>query len=60
MPKINRMVGFRNRLVHRYLEVDDARIVAIVRDDLDDFEAVLRALEAAANQSPTAHPGVDP
>jgi len=49
LPKIGRMVGFRNRVVHRYLDVDDAHVVRIVRDELGDFEAVLGALEAAAH-----------
>jgi len=47
LPQVARMIGFTNRVVHRYLEVEDTHVVRIVREDTGDFEAVLRALEAA-------------
>ena len=38
--------GLRNLIVHRYADVDTQRLVAVIRDDLDDLEALLRALRA--------------
>jgi len=41
------MIGFRNRVVHRSIEVDDAQVLWIVREPLGDFEAVPGAVGAA-------------
>jgi uncharacterized protein YutE (UPF0331/DUF86 family) len=40
------MVRFRNRAVHLYDEIDPAEVFAILRDDLDDFEAFLAPIVA--------------
>jgi uncharacterized protein YutE (UPF0331/DUF86 family) len=37
------MARFRNILVHRYWEVDDARVLDYARHNLDDFERFLEA-----------------
>lgn len=37
-------VGFRNVLVHEYVDVDDARVVAAL-GELDDLRAFVRAVE---------------
>lgn len=38
LPTLRRMVGFRNRLVHLYWNVDDATVYQIVQENLGDFE----------------------
>jgi uncharacterized protein YutE (UPF0331/DUF86 family) len=38
------MAGMRNVLVHEYLEVDHTRLYAIMRDHLDDFEKLIKAV----------------
>ena len=47
LPQLRRMIGFRNRVVHRSIEVDDAQVLWIVREPLGDFEAVPGAVGAA-------------
>jgi Protein of unknown function DUF86. len=32
------MAKFRNMLVHIYWEIDDAKVLEIIRDDLKDLE----------------------
>jgi uncharacterized protein YutE (UPF0331/DUF86 family) len=41
--------GLRNVLAHLYLEVDHARLYAILRDDLDQLERYARALARATH-----------
>lgn len=36
-----KMVGFRNRVVHLYDRVDDARVYRILQEDLPDFESFI-------------------
>lgn len=36
--KPTRMAGFRNLLVHEYLDIDRHRVYAVLRRDLGDFE----------------------
>jgi uncharacterized protein YutE (UPF0331/DUF86 family) len=38
------MTGMRNVLVHEYLEVDHARVYAIMKNNLDDFEKLIKAI----------------
>jgi len=38
------MAGMRNVLVHEYLEVDHTRLYAIMKDRLDDFETLIKAV----------------
>jgi uncharacterized protein YutE (UPF0331/DUF86 family) len=40
-----KMVRFRNLLVHRYWEVDSAKVLGYARENLGDFEAFLAAIE---------------
>ena len=35
---LRQMVGFRNRVVHLYWDVDDATVYRIVQENLGDFE----------------------
>jgi len=44
--RVRQAVGFRNILVHDYIDVDDAVVVARLADlsDLDDFVAALAHL----------------
>ena len=39
---LRNMVGFRNRLVHLYWDVDDEGLLEILRNDLVDFEVFAR------------------
>lgn len=38
------MVGFRNLLVHDYLEIDRRRVYRVLKDDLGDFEKFIKAV----------------
>ena len=38
------MAGFRNILVHEYLEIDRHRVYRALRDDLGDFEKFIKAV----------------
>lgn len=38
------MARFRNLLVHQYAEVDDQRVISILRERLDDLAAARQAL----------------
>ena len=40
--RIRPMAGFRNLLVHGYTRIDEDRVVQILREHLDDFEAFCR------------------
>jgi uncharacterized protein YutE (UPF0331/DUF86 family) len=39
---LRQMVGFRNRLVHLYWEIDDELLYSFLQDDLDDFEQFIQ------------------
>ena len=41
-----RMIGFRNVLVHEYLEIDRREVHRNLTESLDDFEALKRAFAA--------------
>lgn len=43
-----RMLGYRNRLVHRYLEVGPAELYRIAREHATDLSAILARLEKVA------------
>ncbi|MGQ9626280.1 MAG: type VII toxin-antitoxin system HepT family RNase toxin [Anaerolineae bacterium] len=45
--RLVRMSRFRNLLVHRYWEVEPARVLRYARENLGDFEDFLEAVEAA-------------
>ena len=38
------LAGFRNVLVHEYLEIDRHRVYRALEDDLGDFEKFVRAV----------------
>ena len=38
------MIGMRNVLVHEYLEVDHVRLYAIMKNNLGDFEKLIKAV----------------
>ena len=42
--KLAAMAGFRNILVHEYLEIDRRRVYAALQNDLPDFEKFIRAV----------------
>ena len=39
------MAKYINRLVHFYAEVSTKELYQIIRDDLDDFDILLRAIQ---------------
>ncbi|MGC9023237.1 MAG: type VII toxin-antitoxin system HepT family RNase toxin [Chloroflexia bacterium] len=41
LPTLRKMVGFRNRLVHLYWEVDEATVYRILQENLGDFAAYM-------------------
>jgi uncharacterized protein YutE (UPF0331/DUF86 family) len=42
--KLIAMAGFRNILVHEYLEIDRRRVYDALKNDLGDFERFIRAI----------------
>jgi uncharacterized protein YutE (UPF0331/DUF86 family) len=42
--KLTPMAGFRNLLVHEYMEIDRHRVYATLKNDLGDFEAFVKAV----------------
>ena len=40
------MAGFRNLLVHGYAEIDDDKMFAIMKNDLDDIDSWLEFVQA--------------
>ena len=42
--KLIAMAGFRNVLVHEYLEIDRKRVYGALRDDLGDFEKFIKSV----------------
>lgn len=42
--KLVPMAGFRNLLVHEYMEIDRHRVYASLENDLGDFEAFIKAV----------------
>jgi uncharacterized protein YutE (UPF0331/DUF86 family) len=42
--KLTAMAGFRNVLVHEYLEIDRRRVYSALKNDLGDFEKFIRAV----------------
>ena len=42
--KLTAMAGFRNILVHEYLEIDRRKVYAVLKRDLGDFERFIRAV----------------
>jgi uncharacterized protein YutE (UPF0331/DUF86 family) len=46
------VAGFRNVLVHAYLEVDPARVHAVLNERLGDFEEFARRVQAYVDRQP--------
>lgn len=42
--KLTALAGFRNILVHEYLEIDRRKVYAVLKRDLGDFEKFVRAV----------------
>ena len=42
--KLTSMAGFRNVLVHEYLEIDRRRVYQVLKTELRDFESFIRAV----------------
>jgi uncharacterized protein YutE (UPF0331/DUF86 family) len=42
--KLMSMAGFRNILVHEYLEIDRRRVYSALKNDLGDFEKFIKAV----------------
>ncbi|MEG3071331.1 MAG: DUF86 domain-containing protein [Peptococcaceae bacterium] len=45
--RFQRMVRFRNRIVHLYQEVDEEQLYQILQQDLGDFSAFIQAITRA-------------
>ena len=43
--KLRKMAKFRNKLIHRYWEIEDKNILEYARKDLGDFEDFIRAVD---------------
>lgn len=50
--KLTAMAGFRNILVHEYLEIDRRRVYAVLKNDLGDFESFIRAISKLIDRPP--------
>jgi uncharacterized protein YutE (UPF0331/DUF86 family) len=48
VPTLQAMARFRNLLVHGYAQVDDQRVIEILRTRLDDFDRFRAAIAHAA------------
>lgn len=48
--KIMRMAGFRNRLVHLYLDVDIGEVYRIIQENLDDFAEFVKQVKGFVSE----------
>jgi len=46
VPKLIAMAGFRNRLVHRYWDVDNKKVFSILQENLPDLHQFINELKA--------------
>lgn len=44
MDEMERVVRFRNLIVHNYARIDDARVYGILKRELGDFDAFAQAI----------------
>lgn len=51
LPKLHGMIGLRNRLVHGYLDIDDRRLVELLKEGLGDFDAYVGAIRKLLGSS---------
>lgn len=42
--KLKKMVKFRNKLIHRYWEVDDKSVLEYARNDINDFNDFMKVI----------------
>ena len=47
LPKLFAMAGFRNRLVHRYWDVDNEKVFSILQENLPDLHQLIDELKAS-------------
>jgi uncharacterized protein YutE (UPF0331/DUF86 family) len=45
VSRLRKMVKFRNKLIHRYWEIDDRNILEYSRKDLNDFNEFMKAVD---------------
>lgn len=43
--KLRKMAKFRNKLIHRYWEIEDKNILEYAREDMGDFEEFIKAVD---------------
>jgi len=46
LPRLIKMAGFRNLMVHEYAKIDDAAVYGILKKRLGDFDEYARAIVA--------------
>lgn len=56
IPDVNRIVGFRNQLIHHYDAINDARVWRIVTDELPPLLARLAGMLDEPDAPPTSPP----
>jgi uncharacterized protein YutE (UPF0331/DUF86 family) len=56
-PRLRRMAGFRNLLVHGYARVDPARVAAVAAHDVQDLIEFVEALRLSLKLTPATAPG---
>lgn len=44
------MIGFRNRLIHAYPNMDDAKVAMYLQENLRDFDTFLSAVDQATHE----------
>lgn len=44
--RLQRMTKFRNKLIHRYWEIDDAQVLDYARHNLDDFNEFMKMVSS--------------
>lgn len=50
IKRLEKMAKFRNLVVHLYWKVDNAEVYSIVKNNLDDFEVIKKALREYLSQ----------
>jgi len=50
LEKLEKMAGYRNRLVHYYKEISNEEIYEILQNDLGDLEKFLKEIEKFLNK----------
>lgn len=56
-PRLRRMAGFRNLLVHGYAKVDPARVAAVAAHDVQDLLEFAESLRLSLKLAPATAPG---